>query len=177
MDAQTWAAIASVVVAVAALIFSVKSFNRQQNRADEQQARAEKLARDNAKPILWVEGLDYIDMKGVQLRNQGLGPAIIKMATFEKGGTSTDNLVDLFASLGGAAWVTYIRLPPKFAINEGASISLIRQSLENLRGQGFKDRSGLNLLSRIQNERKGIRVRIEYLDIFGNEMEPVDFVF
>lgn len=69
---------------LAALIFSIVSFSRQQDRADKQQARAEKLTVDSVKPLLWIQGQNYIDLKSVQLRNHGLGPAIIKLARFDK---------------------------------------------------------------------------------------------
>jgi hypothetical protein len=34
----------------------------------------------------------------------------------------------------------------------------------------------MRILDQIQQEKKGIMVRIEYYDIFGNEMIPVDYV-
>lgn len=175
MDEQSLTAIVSVIVAVAALIFSIVSFNRQQDRADSQQARAEKLAVDSVKPLLWIQGQNYVDLKSVQLRNHGLGPALIKLARFERDGTSTDNLVELFSQTGHA-WVTYVNLPPKRVIPAGGTISLVKQSLENLQGQGMDDAPALSILDRIQREKKGIKVRIEYLDIFGNEMEAVDYI-
>lgn len=45
------------------------------------------------------------------------------------------------------------------------------------RSQDISEEAGLELLRRIQREKKGIKVHIEYLDIFGNEMEPVEFAF
>jgi hypothetical protein len=176
VDEQSLTAIASVVVAVAALVFSVISFNRQQGRADEQQARAEKLAIDSVKPLLWIQGQNYTNLKSVQLRNHGLGPAVIKLARFERDGVSTDNLIDLFSVAGGtAAWVTYVNLPPKRVVAAGADISLIKQSLEHLLNQGVSDASAARILDRIQETKKGIKVHIEYLDIFGNDIEPLDF--
>jgi hypothetical protein len=52
MDEQSLMAIASVIIALAALIFSIVSFSRQQDRADKQQARPEKLTVDSVKPLL-----------------------------------------------------------------------------------------------------------------------------
>lgn len=194
MDEQSLAAIASVIVAIGALIFSIVSFKRQQDRADQQQdradqqqdraekladqqqKRAEKLTVDGVKPLLWIQGQNYTHLKSVQLKNHGLGPAVIKLARFKKGAVTTDNLVELFSDLGGAAWVTYVDLPPKRVIAVGADISLIKQSIEHLRGQGINDKSAFEILGRIQKEKKGIEVYIEYLDIFGNEIDPVDFI-
>ena len=56
MDEQSSMAIASVIIALAALIFSIVSFSRQQDQADKQQARAEKLTVDSVKPLLWIQG-------------------------------------------------------------------------------------------------------------------------
>jgi hypothetical protein len=126
-------------------------------------------------PLLWIQGQVYIDLKSVQLRNHGLGPAIIKLARFDKNGNSTENLVELFSKTR-AAWATYVNLPPKRVIAAGDTISLIKQSLEHLTGQGLDDQSAMRILDQIQQEKKGIMVRIEYYDIFGNEMIPVDYV-
>ena len=147
------------------MIFSIVSFGRQQDRADKQQARAEKLTVDSVKPLLWIQGQNYIDLKSVQLRNHGLGPAIIKLARFNKNGNSTENLVELFSKTR-AAWATYVNLPPKRVI-AGDTISLIKQSLEHLTGQGLDDKSAMRILDQIQQEKEGIMVRTEYYDIFG----------
>lgn len=183
--AQSIAALASVVVAVVALIFSVVSFNRQQARAEQQQLRAEKLAIDSVKPLLWMQGRNYNNMKSIQLRNYGLGPAVIKLARFQKNQHDTNDMVELFAHLSTAvdlnirdvSWVTFVDLPSKRVLPPNCDVTLMEQSLDNLREQGVSEQAGLELLRRIQKEKKGIKVYIEYLDTFGNEMEPVDFVF
>jgi hypothetical protein len=174
MDAQSLIALSSVIVALAALVFSVVSFRRQQDRADEQQARAEKLTSESVKPLLWIQGQDYVDLKALQLRNHGLGPAVIKHALFEKNGVSTENMVELFPQTG-IAWDTYVNLPPKRVIAAGGNISLVKLSLNNLQNQGLDDGSALKILDQAQEAKKGIRIRIEYFDIFGNEMEPIDY--
>ena len=183
MTTESIAAIASVVIAAAALIFAILSFNRQQVRAEQQQRRSEKLATDSVKPLLWIQGQNYKKMKSIQLRNFGMGPAVIKLARFEKDGRTTDNVVDLFSHLRssedlgirGVSWVTYVNLPPKRVIAPGADIALVKQSLESLRRQGIDEEAGLELLGRIQREKMRIKIHIEYLDIFGNEMEPLEW--
>jgi hypothetical protein len=169
------AAFASVVVAIVAYQFSVASFDRQQCRADAQQRRAEKLAVDSVKPLLWIAGQDYVGMKSVQVRNHGLGPAIIKSACFKKLGNPSSNLVELFTGLGSASWVTYADLPPKLVIPAGSHLVLIEQSLDNLLKQGKSEKEAFTLLASIQRRKLGIKVVIRYFDIFGNEMTPVEF--
>lgn len=165
----------STLAAIAALIFSMVSFRRQQLRADAQQLRAERLSIDSVKPLLWIATQSYVDMKSIQIRNHGLGPAIIESASFEKNGKSTSHLVELFANLGAASWITYVDLPPKLVIPAGSHLLLVKQSLEHLLNQGMNDADAIKLLEQIQNQKKGIKVFIIYFDIFGNKMAPVDF--
>jgi len=174
MDAGTLSALASAVIALAALVFSIVSFNRQQVRAEQQQARAEKLTMDSVKPLLWIQSQIYADAKSIRLRNHGLGPAIIKSARFEKEGhQSSDNLVELFSRLSNVAWATYVNLPKGRVVAAQTDISLVKQTLEHLLGQGIDEESSLDILRRFQDEKRGIKVYIEYSDIFGNEMEPL----
>ena len=183
MREQSIVNLASVVIALAALVFSIVTFNRQQARAEKQQARAEKLAVDSVKPLLWIQSQKYTDMKSIQIRNYGLGPAIIKVARFERGQNVTNNIVELFNHLSftddlpaqRVRWETFVDLPSKRAIPPGGDIPLIRQSLKNLRSQGMEEEAGLELLRRFQRVKEDIRVHIEYVDVFGDEMEPLDF--
>jgi hypothetical protein len=175
VNADTYSALASAIIALAALAFSIVSFNRQQVRADRQQARAEKLAMDSVKPLLWIQSQVYADLKSIRLRNHGLGPAVIKSARFEKEGHEpTNSIVKLFSQLSNVAWVTYVNLPKGRVVATQSDISLVKQTLEHLRGQGVEQKDALAILRRIQNEKKGIKVYIEYYDIFGNEMEPLE---
>jgi hypothetical protein len=175
MNADTYSALASAVIALAALIFSIVSFSRQQVRAERQQARAEKLAMDSVKPLLWVQSQVYLDVKSIRLRNHGLGPAVIKSARFEKEGHQpTNNIVNLFEQPSTVAWVTYANLPKGRVVAAQSDISLVKQTLEHLRDQGIEERNALTLLHQFQDEKKGIKVHIEYYDIFGNEMEPLE---
>jgi hypothetical protein len=97
MSGATVAAIASALIALMALLFSVVSFNRQQTRAAAQQETAEVLAKASVKPLLWIHPQRYLDRKALFLRNYGLGPAIIRSAEFTKEGRpSTHRIVELF---------------------------------------------------------------------------------
>jgi len=175
MNAATYSALASAIIALAALVFSIVSFNRQQIRADRQQARAEKLAVDSVKPLLWIQSQVYIDIKSIRLRNHGLGPAVIKSARFEKEGYQpTDSVVKLFSGLSNFAWVTFVNLPKGRVVAAQSDITLVKQTLEHLRGQGVEEEDALTILRRFQDEKRGIKVYIEYYDIFGNEMEPLE---
>jgi hypothetical protein len=184
MSGATVAAIASALIALMALLFSVVSFNRQQTRAAPQQETAEVLAKASVKPLLWIHPQRYLDRKALFLRNYGLGPAIIRSAEFTKEGRpSTHRIVELFDirlpqdPSRSIVWETFDAVPPRRAIPVEGQITLIRQSLGHLVGQGMDESDGLRLLSLWQEQRRGIRVVIAYEDLLGNEMEPLDFTF
>jgi hypothetical protein len=179
MDPQSWTALASAVIAVAALTFSVISFQRQQAQAKQQQDRAEELTMASVKPFLMIQSQTYEDLKSIRLTNNGLGPAIIKSAQFVKRDQpTTDKIVDLFDHLRKAEpqwrlWERVVNLPSNRAIRAQDDVLLIKQSLEHLEKQGIEARTGRKLLNDWQKEKTGIEVYIQYEDIFGREMKPL----
>jgi hypothetical protein len=179
MDAQSWTALASAVIALAALAFSAISFQRQQAQAKRQQDRAEELTMANVKPFLLIQSQTYQNLKSIRITNNGLGPAIIKLAEFRKpGGTPTDKIVELFDHLRKTEprwrmWERFVNVSQNSAIPVQGDLLLIKQSLEHLQKQGVEEAVGLKLLSEWQKEKKGIEVYIEYEDIFGRKMEPL----
>lgn len=184
---MTWAtvaAVASALIALTALVFSVISFERQQRRAAAQQAMAEALATASVKPLLWVHPQRYIDRKALFLRNYGLGPAIIREARFMRSSHSaTSRIVDLFdlrlphEPARSIVWETFSSVQPGRAIPAQGEMTLIKQSLEHLQGQSIERSEGLRMLESWQEQRRGIRVLVHYEDILGNVMEPLDFTF
>jgi hypothetical protein len=175
-DAQTVAAVASSVIALAALVFSIVSFQRQQ-------VRAERLAVASVRPLLWINRQRYVDLKAVQLRNYGLGPAIIRKASFTKDGQSTNRLVDLLdirppgERSEGIVWETFVNLPERRAIPAQGEVVLIKESLEHLTGQGIDEKTGLRLLAQFDAQASGIEVEIEFEDILGTRMEAFTYKF
>jgi hypothetical protein len=177
MNWATVAAMASALIALSALLFSVVSFRRQQ-------ARAEELARASVKPLLWIHPQRYVDRKALFLRNYGLGPAIIRDAKFMRDSQlSTNRIVDLFnlrhpdEPARSIVWETFASVQPGRAIPAQGEITLIRQSLGHLLAQNIERSEGLRMLASWQEQRRGIRVLIHYDDILGNEMKPLDFTF
>jgi hypothetical protein len=173
MSAQTLTAGASAIIALAALFFSIVSFQFQQRRAD-------RLAKGNVKPKLWIISQGYGDLKSIQLWNHGVGPAIIKSAQFEKAGERTDSIVKLFKAVNSddhtqarpVKWVKFVGLKSGRAIPAQGYITLVEQSLKYLRDQGIDDDAARRLLDRWQAEKTGIKITIEYEDILGHKMEP-----
>ncbi len=162
---ETVISIASAIIALTALGFSIYSFK-------SQQARAERHAVANVKPLLSMKSLNYVDHKAIKLMNYGLGPAIIKRAVFSKDDNSTEGLVDLF-QIDIEKWERFQNLPNDLAVPAQAEIVLIEQTLGHLVNQGHREDDAYALLSQWRDQKSGIDVYIEYQDIFGNTMAPL----
>jgi hypothetical protein len=165
MDWSALTGASSSVIALAALGFSVVTFRRQQ-------ARAERDARAKVKPLLWIQSQTYVDLKSIRLMNYGIGPAVIRKATFSKGDEFSDRVVDLF-DLPIRRWEMFIPLKDGRAIPAQSEMTLVRQSLAHLVGEGYPKDEALKILRDWQDQKKGISVRIEYEDILGNSMPPI----
>jgi hypothetical protein len=161
------ASICSVIIAFAALIFSIVSFKRQQDRADT-------YARASVKPLLSIKSQIYDDLKSIRIVNYGVGPAVIGKAEFRRGseGVPTNKIVDLFNL--NIVWESFVNVLPNRAIPAEGEILLIKASLAHLRGQGHDEKTALAILDQWQRQKTGIFVRIEYEDIYGNPMIPLD---
>lgn len=155
--------IVSIAIALAALIFSIHSFNKQQDRAETQ-------AKGNVRPLLMMKSQKYIDVKSIEVANYGVGPAVVKTAKFYRieSENSTNDIVKLFDL--EITWEIFTNLPSNRAIAPQEKIVLVGQSSDHLKSQGFTDERSLQLLKKWQEQKAGIKVEIEYLDILGNEM-------
>ncbi len=158
---------ASLIVACAALLFSIISFTCQQRRVEVH-------ARASVKPLLSVRSQTYTHLKSIRLFNYGVGPAIIKKAEFRRGPEEppTNNIVKLFAL--DIVWESFVNVVPNRAIPVGGKIVLIKQSLSHLQEQGYTKDAALSLLHKWQQQKTGIVVRIEYEDIYGNQMPVLE---
>jgi hypothetical protein len=184
MNWSAIAAVASAVIALSALGFSVVSFNRQQERAREQQKAAEALAVASVKPFLWIEPLRYLDLKVVTIKNHGLGPAILRHTEFSReSGPPTNNMVELFDlrdprnTSKRIVWERFDSIEDKRVLPVQGEIIAIRQSLKHLVAGGINDEEGYALLREWQRQLGGIRLHIEYDDVLGNHQKPIDIRF
>lgn len=168
MNWEAVTGISSVIVALAALVFSFLSFRSQQERAD-------KYARASVKPLLSIKTQGFVDLKSIQVRNSGLGPAIVKKAEFRRASNDepTTKVVELF-KLNVRSWEFFVNLPPGRVIPAGDEMVLIKQSLGHLMAQGYGENEGLRLLEEWKRQKRGILIHIEYEDIYGIEMKPLD---
>lgn len=163
MNWEVVASASSAIVAFAALIFSIISFRRQQERADI-------YARASVKPLLRIKSQNYNHLKSIRIVNYGVGPAVIRKAEFRRGpeGRPTNRIVDLFDL--DIVWESYVNVVPDRAIPAEGEILLIKESVAHLRGQGYDDETALAILYQWRVQKTGILVRIEYEDLYGNPM-------
>lgn len=163
LDWNVIAALSSVLVALAALLFSIFSFNRQQ-------ARAEAYERASVKPLLDIRSMNYEDHKRIAVANHGVGPAVILGAEFRRteGAPPTSRMVQLFDL--DITWQRFANLPAGRAIPAGEEMVLVEQSLDHLMAQGFDRERALALLASWRAQKTGIQVEIAYTDIYGNKM-------
>jgi hypothetical protein len=163
MTPEIFMNISSVVIALAALIFSIVSFNRQQ-------ARAEHHASASVKPLLSIKSQNYVNLKSIRIINYGVGTAIIRKAEFRRSseGIPTNKIVDLFTL--DILWESFVNIPPNRAIPSQGEILLVKESLLHLREQGYDESQALSILEQWQQQKTGIQVHIEYEDIYGTPM-------
>lgn len=158
------AAISSAVIALAALIFSVRSFQSQESRAKRHAAAA-------ARPILGIKTQRFMNRKAIILRNNGIGPAIIQRAEFSKSGVATDNIVELLNV--DIVWEDFVNVPRRVALPPQAETTLVLATERHLLTQGFSEQEAMAKLREFDSEKSGIHVEIEYEDIFGNKQDPL----
>jgi len=164
MDWSVVSGVASTVIALAALIFSLQSFRKQQQWIDRN-------ARANVRPFFWLKLQGYAELKSVILRNDGVGPAVITKAEFKKNGRSAIRLIDLI-DLDIPLWEHYTTLSRRRVVPPQGEVVLLRQSLNHLVDHGVDAQRGLEILARLHAERRGIEIYIEFEDIYGNALEP-----
>jgi hypothetical protein len=157
--------IASALIALVALGFSVFTFYKQQGRA-------ERLARGNVKPILFIDRQRYPHLKSIILMNRGVGPAIIVAAQFTRNSRSTKKLVELFDR---DIWERFrVDLPVGYAIPPLGDVILAKASIEHLvKEKGYSETEAIDRLRQWQMEQNEVVVHIEYEDILGTRMVPL----
>ena len=170
---ETIAGAATVAVAVAALCVTFHVERRNQKRFDEQLKQSRQIAIANMKPLLTIHSQTYVNHKGITLANRGVGTAVITDIEFKKDGRTTCNLVTLFNLGHDFMWDTYWKFSgDKYYMAADGKYQLVELTGKNLVAQGWSERQALELLNKWQEQKSGIRVRVEYADLLGNAMDP-----
>jgi len=162
---------ANVIVAVAAVIVAIASI-RFTNRGIEQQREHNIIS---VKPIPFIALADYENLLRVKVRNDGIGPLIVKKVLVYRKGALPDfeELVSYMPSLpDGLAWKNfssgYVR-----SIPVGAELILLELEFDqtNPRYCAFRDQCR-EVLGRVE-------VRVKYTDVynsdFADEVRFLDF--
>jgi len=167
------ASVASVVVAIVALFVAFRVERRNQLRFEEQIKQSRDIAIANMRPLITVRSQIYINHKGITLSNFGVGTAVITNIEFEKDGYSTHNLVELFDLGTEFKWDTFWKFSgDKYILSADGKYQLVKLTSENLVEQGWSEEQAIELLSKWQEQKSGINVRVEYEDLLGNTLEP-----
>jgi hypothetical protein len=167
MNFGDYIGIGSIFIAIIALGFSIYSFNKQQDRAEEH-------AKATVKPLLSIKSQNYLDLKSIRLINYGVGPAIIRHIEFKhpSDGRTTNKIVELFDL--NIVWESFVDIPKDRVIPAEGEVVLIKQSLEHLVKQGIDNDDALMILRKWKSQKTGITIHIEYEDLYGNEMKTID---
>ena len=173
---QTTSAIATVVVAVTALVVALNAEQRSSARFQQQLDQADRTAKADLRPLLTIYTLVYLNKKGIVLANQGIGPAIITSVRISRGNKTVDLLPELFDLSKlfnrAVAWDDFTDIGAETYVKSGEEVNLILLSTGNLGNQGFSARQQGTIMEEFANQTQGVSIRIEYEDILENKQEP-----
>ena len=174
---QTAAAIGSVIVAVAALIFAFGAEKRSSGRFQQQLDQAERIARSNVQPLLIAHTHHYVNRKGVFLANHGIGPAIITSVRISRENRIVGivpKLLDLDSLFDREViWDDFASIDTAI-IKNGEKVDLVLLSMRNLGEQGFSDEQQATIMEEFERQMDGISIRVEYEDILGSRQDPYE---
>jgi len=162
---QVIAGVSSLVIALTALIISIRN-----------DRRAERVAAASVRPILVLERLGYIDHKAVRLLNHGTGVAVVDRIEIQRDGEDFHRLVDVFTL--DVVWDRYFWiLPGQNYLPPTAEKLLVKLTHSGLVSQGKLASEAADLLDEWEKQLAGTKVRIKYTDVFGNEMPACEREF
>jgi hypothetical protein len=151
-----WTAIAALFVSIISIVVAVVNMTMQ--RAHN---------RKSVLPIGHISVADYENQLSVRIRNDGVGPMVVKKATVMKGGSQQvkSAIIDFMPS--GILWSAFVGDISGRAISAEDKIILI--SLE-----GNQEDSGFIAARRMIREAlSDLTIKVEYENIYGERMPPV----
>lgn len=116
------------------------------------------------RPHLNVHSKIYTNLKSIEIKNSGMGTAVITDAKFCRDQTCTNNIVELF-SIPNAQWDTFVNLNKNSTIKNNSKKTLVQLS--------ESERNNTKTLQDFQNQKNGITIDISYTDIEGNAYGPL----
>jgi hypothetical protein len=168
---QTIAALASVILAIVALVVGLRAEKRSSDRFQAQLEQSERIAKANVRPLLSVYTLKYEDRKGILLANHGVGTAVVTSMNISKAEKEVTNIAKLFQFPSAIAWDDFYRFGETTALRAGDEIQLALLTAEGLMSQGYSREEAMRLLKDFETQNLGIEIRIEYEDVLGNKQK------
>lgn len=165
---DTAANLLTVIVAVLAIIVTFVLDARTKKREME-------VAAAHVKPLLAIETEEYKNEKGVVLVNHGLGTAVISLISIAKEGVLQEedeqiNLDTLMYDTEEVIWDEVASFTPKQTqyLEAGKRLYLVRLTEGTLKSERIPARRAKQLLNQFMNELSGVKIHIQYEDVFGN---------
>jgi hypothetical protein len=177
---QAIAGILSVLIAVLAVIISLRLDNRSSTRFEREQKQAFDTAAATVKPLLAIETYNYKDEKAVVLANHGPGTAVMTRIMMARGNQSVLNLAHLFQFQRKIVWNDFSFFTQEIHYIRGNSqMFLLKLSQKNMvsANDNMDSTQALQLLEEWERQLIGIQIRIEYEDVLGNRQKPCERIF
>jgi hypothetical protein len=153
-----WTAIAALFVSLVSIILTFVSLSMQRRHN-----------RRSVQPIGHISVGDYENEVFVRLRNDGIGPMIVKTTAVHNSedGQTQISIIDFMPELpDGYSWTTFIRAMDGRAISANDHLTLV--SLEG----DPKDHKFASAKEVVRKKLSTLRISVEYNNIYGERMEP-----
>ena len=172
---STITGIATVAVAVVALLYAVHSENRTQNRYRQDAQRQERLAAASVRPLLTTRINRRPEKREIVLMNVGLGPAMRIRPYFRKGNyESTRDVVSVLYTSHPFRY-DYVLLfldVEGMHVIQGDNLTILLVTRDNLTRQDFDSATIDQIFAAWDEAVSGLEIRFEYEDILGNNQSP-----
>lgn len=171
---QTFAGVASILVAIAALWVAIKSEKRSQDQFNQRIELEKEVVRAQFRPILIVNHSRSKNIHHIKVFNRGNGPAKVKSISIEKDGRMAERFMkELFSIPENEAinWGTSRKIGKKVSyIQPGNSITLAEIYIKDIEVNKQIEKEAYQIIESFNKQASGIKITIKYEDFLGNKM-------
>jgi hypothetical protein len=162
---QTAASLCAIVVSVVALAAAWRTERRAADRFELQQKETRDIASASVRPLLDVILGGYPAGRSVILRNYGLGPAAITAVAFTK---DKSTMRDMRGLVDTIPWDNYWNFRDRtYYLGPADRLLLLAVTMDGLRQHGVPEQEVQPLITRVNEQIRGIEVKISYSDVLG----------
>lgn len=123
--------------------------------------------RISVRPIPEVSMVDGVNSISVTLRNNGVGPLVIRRMRVTKGNESRENIIDWMNEyMPEMDWTNFASIPPDRTISQNDEVTLIELT-EEPDEQGF-----VTIRDMARTKLSQLVVTVEYTDVYGTDFPP-----